>query len=187
MREIKINKLTVNTGSMFSGKSRELQRQGERHTIAGHSVVFITPSMDNRYGEGVVSTHVGSKVKAIPVDVSVSILGSIPQGTQVVCVDEVQFFGREIISDIEILLTEGVSVYVSGLDMDYRGIPFNTTMELMARADVVNKYHAVCEGCGEDAIFSARTSDSTNIVELGEKDIYKPLCRKCWDEVCQNH
>lgn len=187
MRVIKINKLIVNTGSMFSGKSRELQRQGERHKIAGHSVVFITPSMDTRYGESVVSTHIGTKVKAIPVDINVSILGSIPRGTQVVCIDEVQFFGREIISDIEILLKEGVSVYVSGLDMDFRGVPFRTTMELMARADEVHKFHAVCDRCGEDAIFSARTSDSTNIVELGEKDIYKPLCRECWDELCQNH
>lgn len=179
MREIKINKLIVNTGSMFSGKSRELQRQGERHTIAGHKVAYITPSMDKRYGEGVVSTHKGTKVPAIPVDINVSILGSIPDGTQVVCIDEVQFFKGEILTDILLLLEEGVTVYVSGLDMDFRGEPFPTTMQLMAHADEVHKYHAVCEGCGEDAIYSVRTSDGTDVVELGEKDKYVPLCRKC--------
>lgn len=179
MREIKISKLEVNTGSMFSGKSRELQRQGERHTIAGHKVAYLTPSMDDRYGEGVVSTHKGTRVPAIPVDINESILNSIPYGTQVVCVDEVQFFKGEIVEDILFLVEGGVTVYVSGLDMDFRGEPFPNTMQLMARADKVHKYQAVCEGCGEDAIHSVRTSDGTEVVELGEKDKYVPLCRKC--------
>lgn len=175
------SKLIVNTGSMFSGKSTELQRQGERHIIAGHDVIFLKPDLDTRYGKNVIVNHKGDKVVAKPIPIDDNIRNYISPEKQVVLIDEVQFFDTGIILDIARLLEQGKAVYCSGLDMDFMGEPFEVVANLMAMADEVNKFHAVCSSCGEDAVFSAKlNSDSSQRVELGEKDKYKPLCRECY-------
>lgn len=173
-------KLIVNTGSMFSGKSSELIRQGERHVIRGDKVVYIKPDIDNRYGESVICTHKGNSVQAHSVAVDEDVRTYIDKHTQVVLIDEVQFFNERIIDDVWNLLKEGKIIYVSGLDMDYLGQPFNVVQGLMAIADEVNKFHAVCLHCGDDGVHSARLSGSSNVIEIGEKDKYIPLCRSCY-------
>lgn len=174
-------KLITNVGSMFSGKSTELQRQGERHILAGHEVVYIKPDIDDRYGEEYISTHKGVRVQATPVPIDGDIREYISEKTKVILIDEVQFFDGRIVNDIWTLLEKGVHVYTSGLDMDWRGQPFETVQGLMAIADEVHKFHAVCSHCGADAVHSAKLeSNNTQRVELGEKDKYIPLCRKCY-------
>lgn len=176
-------KLVVNTGSMFSGKSTELLRQGERHLIAGHKVVFIKPQMDTRYSASEIVNHKGDKVTAIPVPIDGDILQYVPYDTNVVLIDEVQFFGSTITYQIETLVQNGVTVYCSGLDMDFEGKPFYIVSRLLALADEINKFHAVCSNCGQDAVYSAKLDNSSHSrIELGEKDKYKPLCRKCYYE-----
>lgn len=179
-------KLVVNTGSMFSGKSTELQRQGERHIIAGHNVIYVKPEMDTRYSESAIVNHKGEKVVALPVP-TYDIACYIPEDKQVILIDEVQFFNTCVVEDIKNFLKAGKTVYCSGLDMDFKGEPFEVVANLMAIADEVNKFHAVCSHCGVDAVFSAKLeSNSTQRVELGEKDKYIPLCRDCYYKFMKN-
>lgn len=174
------SRLVVNCGGMFSGKSTELMRQGERHMIAGHNVVFVKPLIDNRYSNDEIVNHKGQKVQAINIKhgkellVTPSILKA-----DVVLIDEVQFIPK-VVESIKDLLTINKMIYCSGLDMDYKGDPFEAVACLMAMAEEINKFHAVCNNCGEDALFSHKTIESNQRIELGEKDIYIPLCRKCY-------
>lgn len=173
--------LVVNTGSMYAGKSTLLLSQGEKHCKAGQRVLYIKPSLDTRYSVNKIVTHDGESVEAVRVSGEDSIL-SIPDIREynVVLIDEVQFFSLKIIEGVNVLLDKGVTVYVSGLDMDFLGRGFKTTMELMARADKVNKLKAVCECCRAEATHSYRVSKGTSLVELGEKESYIALCRKCY-------
>lgn len=174
------SRLVVNCGSMFSGKSTELMRQGERHMLAGHQVVFIKPMIDDRYSKDEIVTHKGQKVKAINIHDGKELLSnkSILKA-DVVLIDEVQFIPN-VIESIRYLLLIDKMIYCSGLDMDFKGEPFETVAYLMAIAEEINKFHAVCNDCGEDALFSHKLTDSNERIELGEKNIYIPLCRKCY-------
>lgn len=176
-----MSRLVVNVGGMFSGKTSELQRQGERHLLAGHTVIFLKPTIDDRYSKSEIVTHIGAKVKAVCVGKGESITDHVDiEKVDAVLIDEVQFFDKGIVWDIWYLLKKGIQVYCSGLDMDFTGDGFETVKELMACADVVQKFHAVCEDCGADAVITAKRTDSTKLVELGSKETYKPVCRKCY-------
>ncbi|OMI07682.1 thymidine kinase [Bacillus paralicheniformis] len=176
-------KLVVNVGGMFSGKSSELQRQGQRHILRGHKVLFLKPRIDNRYSEDEIVTHDGRRVKAVNVDVAGDdFLDIVSKDVDVVLIDEVQFFEDKLISLIDNLLVNGIRVYCSGLDLDFDGKPFGITPLLMAKADEVKKLHAVCDRCGEDAWVTPRKNDNKETIQLGEKDEYFPLCRKCYYE-----
>jgi thymidine kinase len=175
-------KLIVNVGGMFSGKSTELQRQGTRHILRGHKVTYIKPKLDNRYSEDELVTHDGRKVKAMNVGTDDYFVNRIPVDTDVVLIDEVQFFTETLLEVIDALLVGGTRVYCSGLDLDFEGNPFGITPLLMAKADEVHKLHAVCDKCGNDAWVTPRISQDTEKVKLGEKDDYFPLCRACYYE-----
>lgn len=178
-------KLTVNTGSMYSGKSSELLRQGERHLLAGHKVVFIKPAIDLRYAKDEIVTHTGARVGAIRVR-GIDRIDTMAQVVEadVVLIDEVQFFDIWLSNQIMELVARGKNVYVSGLDMDFMGEPFGLTADLMARADVVNKFKAVCAGCGADATYSGKNAKASKRkrIELGAKELYIPLCRECFSK-----
>ena len=179
--------LTVNTGAMFSGKSTLLISQGEKHLKAGQRVLFIKPALDNRYSETEVVTHDGIKVPAISLDVNGAI-SSIMRSFEydVVLIDEAQFFSPRICNGVWWLISQGIKVYASGLDLNYLGDGFETMNELMAMADKVNKLKGICEKCGSDSIITGKKSfiedeeDSGNIIDLGSEDKYIPLCRSCW-------
>jgi thymidine kinase len=177
-------KLVVNAGGMFASKSTALIAQGKRHLLAGHKVLFVKPDMDNRYAEEEIVTHDGQKVDAIKVGTYQTLFAFIPTAeADVILIDEVQFFDWNMVQDIEALLKRGKVIYVSGLDMDYTGTPFHITAHLMAIADEVNKYKAVCSICGEDSYVTAKTSGSNDRVELGSQDKYKPVCRPCFNKL----
>lgn len=178
--------LVVNTGSMFSGKSTLLISQGEKHLKAGQRVLYIKPKFDDRYSEDEIVTHTGVTVPAMNIETHQQLKGLVnPAEYDVVLIDEVQFFTKRIVNSIWWLLSEGIKVYASGLDMDFLGDGFETTKELMAVADKVNKLKAVCEECGEDAVLTGKRAlyddgYSADVVQLGAKETYKPLCRKCY-------
>lgn len=174
--------LVVNVGGMFSGKTTELQRQGERHLRAGQRVIFVKPALDTRFSKSEVVNHNGYRVRAIRIDTGKHLDEYInPEEVDVVCIDEAQFFDKKLINSVWWLLSKGIKVYASGLDMDFMGEGFPTTMELMARADEVQKFHAVCECCGADATFTGKRTTSENKIELGAKETYIPLCRSCYE------
>lgn len=175
---MKQGKLILNVGGMYSGKTTKLLQQGERHILAKEKVVYVKPIIDIRYSESEIVNHNGLKVKAIPMEqdrIDIRVIGH-----DVILIDEVQFFDKKVVDDVLALLRKGKTIYASGLDMDFKGQGFEITKELMAIADEVIKLKAVCEICYEDAIYSKRLSDDGELVELGSKDKYIAVCRKCF-------
>jgi len=174
--------IEVICGSMFSGKTEELIRRLKRSIIADQKVVVFKPKIDTRYSEEEVVSHDSHSINSIPVASSAEIIRKA-KGAEVVGVDEAQFFDEGLVDVVQELAGRGVRVIVAGLDMDYRGKPFGPMPTLMAIAEYVTKVHAICVRCGDLAHHSHRLSKSDNLVELGEKDIYEPICRHCFNEL----
>lgn len=175
--------LVIECGSMFSGKSDSIRRKGKRYKFAQKKVVFVKPDLDNRYDEFSVTTHNGDSVPAISVDIHSSLLLiSEIMDADIVLIDEIQFFKDQLVEDIVQLVEKGKRVYGAGLDMDFKGNPFSITSHLMSIADEVNKHHAVCTSCGEDAYISHKKIQNDKLVELGHSDLYEALCRTCYQE-----
>ncbi|MBE0673519.1 MAG: thymidine kinase [Bacteroidales bacterium] len=171
--------IEVITGSMFSGKTEELIRRLRRALFAGQKVEIFKPGLDVRYSETRVVSHDEKSVQSTPVDNASSIL-LLSGDAHVIGIDEAQFFDESIVDVCNSLADRGVRVLVAGLDMDFHGNPFGPMPRLMAIADYVTKVHAICVKCGNLALYSYRKSDEEKVILLGEKDIYEPLCRKCF-------
>ncbi len=166
-------------GSMFSGKTEELIRRLKRAEFAKQSVEIFKPQIDTRYHEEEVVSHDSNSISSTPVPSSSNIL-LLANNTDVVGIDEAQFFDEELISVCNQLANQGARVIVAGLDMDYTGQPFGPIPGLMAIAEYITKVHAVCVECGNLAQYSHRFSGGDSLVELGETESYKPLCRSCY-------
>ena len=177
---IKSGCIEVICGSMFSGKTEELIRRLKRAQFANQKIAIFKPAIDNRYSDVDVVSHDLHSITSTPVDVPVKMLG-IPDDVQVVGVDEAQFFDDSIVEVVQTLANRGVRVIIAGLVTDFLGKPFGPMPALMAIAEDVQKVHAICVKCGSLANHSHRLSASTNLVELGEKDVYEPLCRQCYN------
>ncbi len=178
-------RVEVICGSMFSGKTEELIRRMKRAEFAHQKVEIFKPSLDTRYSEEDVVSHEGTSIPSTPVDSSTSIL-LMAGDTQVVGIDEAQFFDEGIVDVCTELARRGVRVIVAGLDMDFTGKPFGPMPALCAIADDVSKQHAICVRCGALAYVSHRIVAGDKQVMLGEKEEYEPLCRHCYHEATKN-
>jgi thymidine kinase len=167
------------TGSMFSGKTEELIRRLRRAQFAGLRVEIFKPSLDNRYSETRVVSHDEKSINSTPVDNASSIM-LLAGDVDVIGIDEAQFFDNSIVDVCNSLADSGIRVLVAGLDMDFMGKPFGPMPALLAVAEYVTKVHAICMRCGNLAQYSHRKSNEAQVVLLGEKDIYEPLCRACY-------
>jgi len=173
--------IEVICGSMFSGKTEELIRRLKRARFAKQKVEIYKPKVDHRYHESDIVSHDQNAIPSIPVDASSNIL-LLSFDVDVVGIDEAQFFDRGL-SDVCVqLANQGVRVIVAGLDMDFSGKPFGPIPDLMSVAEFVTKVHAVCMDCGELAQFSYRTVENKDVVMLGERESYIPLCRSCYTQ-----
>lgn len=173
-------RIEVICGSMFSGKTEELIRRMRRAVFANLETAIFKPAIDVRYSDCDVVSHDAKALRSMPVHSSSEIPGKAGDA-KVVGIDEAQFFDDGIVEVVQQLAGRGVRVIVAGLDMDYLGKPFGPMPALMAVAEDVQKVHAICLRCGDLAQYSHRLSDSENLVELGEKDIYEPICRACFN------
>ncbi len=173
--------IEVITGSMFSGKTEELIRRLRRAQFAGLRVEIFKPSLDNRYSETRVVSHDDKSIVSTPVDNATAIL-LLAGDVDVVGVDEAQFFDNSIIEVCNQLADTGIRIIVAGLDMDFLGKPFGPMPALVAIAEYVTKLHAICVRCGNLANYSFRKSDDAQVVMLGEKNLYEPLCRNCYNK-----
>ncbi len=171
--------IEVVTGSMFSGKTEELIRRLKRAIIARQKVEIFKPSVDFRYAENKLVSHDENFIRSTPVDNSSNIL-LLSGEVDVIGIDEAQFFDNGLVDVVVKLANMGIRVIVAGLDMDFKGVPFGPMPGVMAVADHVTKVHAICAICGSIAQFSHRISDQDQLVLLGEKDVYEPLCRNCY-------
>jgi thymidine kinase len=178
-RSESVGSIEVICGSMFSGKTEELIRRLKRAQIAKLQVEIFKPKTDTRYDENAVVSHNFNTIPSTPVESSSAIL-LLGANTQVVGIDEAQFFDEELPSVCNKLANKGIRVIVAGLDMDFSGKPFGPLPAIMAIAEHVTKVNAVCVCCGSPALYSYRTVASEERVLLGEKDSYEPRCRSCY-------
>lgn len=172
-------------GSMFSGKTEELIRRLRRAVIAKQRVQVFKPALDDRYHLEKVISHNGLDFEARPVASAGEIGDELAEDTTVVAIDEVQFFEPEIVDLCESLADEGRRVICAGLDTDFRGMPFGPIPDLMARAEEVDKLHAICVVCGEEASRTQRLIDgrpaalNDPVVLVGASEVYEARCRRC--------
>jgi thymidine kinase len=177
--------IEVITGSMFSGKTEELIRRLRRAEIARQKVEIFKPAFDTRYSSTEVVSHDEQAIRSTAVDNSATIL-LLSGDVDVVGIDEAQFFDIGLIEVCNRLADTGIRVIVAGLDMDFKGLPFGPVPSLMACAEDVTKLHAVCMRCGNLAQYSHRLSGTKELLLLGEKETYEPLCRECYYDSNKN-
>ncbi|AIF69731.1 thymidine kinase [Palaeococcus pacificus DY20341] len=181
--------LEVITGPMFAGKTTELIKRVERQIFAKRKAALFKPAIDNRYSENHVVAHNGLKYEAfvIPTDEEgVRQIYEITkrEGFEVIGVDEVQFFPISIVEALNTLADEGVYVIASGLNLDFKGDPFEVTRELLVRADNIVYLTAICTICGAPATRSQRLIDGkpaprdSPIILVGGQEAYEARCRR---------
>jgi thymidine kinase len=170
----------VIVGSMFSGKSEELIRRLNRARIARQKVQVFKPKIDARYSVEEIASHSGQKHLSRPVTTSEELMSQIDPETQVVGIDEGQFFDSGLVAVVNELADSGKRVIVAGLDQDYTGKPFEPMPQLLSIAEFITKTHAICVKCGSTANYSQRTVESDERVEVGASDKYEARCRKCF-------
>ncbi len=171
--------IEVVTGSMFSGKTEELIRRLKRAQIAKQHVEIFKPAIERRYDELNIVSHDANQIPSTPVPSSSNIL-LLGNGVDVIGIDEAQFFDDQLPYVCETLANNGTRVIIAGLDMDYLGKPFGPMPMLLAIADYITKVHAICMICGDLANHSFRTTHDEELIVLGEKESYIPLCRSCF-------
>ncbi len=177
--------LEVVCGSMFSGKTEELIRRAKRAVIAKQKVQVFKPSVDTRYVHERVTSHSGANFQAAPVVEAADILKNLDEDTEVVAIDEAQFFDWSIAEVCNELANRGLRVIVAGLDMDFRGEPFGPMPILMAQAERVNKLQAICQQCGAPASRTQRLIDGRPaayddpVILVGAEEVYEARCRVC--------
>ncbi|MBN2494498.1 MAG: thymidine kinase [Deltaproteobacteria bacterium] len=172
--------IEVICGSMFSGKTEELIRRLRRAQIARQRVIIFKPRLDNRYHAEQIVSHNDQRMESIPIDRASEILERLPEGVEVVGIDEAQFFDAELVGVCETLADRGIRVIVAGLDQDYRGEPFEPVPQLLAVAEFITKNLAICVRCGNPANRSQRIAASEEQLLVGAADSYEARCRRCW-------
>ena len=173
--------IEVIVGCMFSGKSEELIRRLRRAQIAKQRVQIFKPTIDTRVSAQDIVSHSEMRIPSMPVASSRLLLEQVQPDTEVVGIDEGQFFDLELPMVCNTLADRGVRVIVAGLDQDYLGKPFEPMPQLLAIAEYITKTHAVCVVCGEPANYTQRLVQSRERVLVGAQNAYEARCRACFD------
>ena len=181
--------IEVICGCMFAGKTEELIRRINVLSYARKNILVFKQKIDDRYSTTEIASHAGSKVPCIVISEAKEILDHVNYDTDVVAIDEVQFFDEDVVDICEYLADSGLRVMVAGLDKDFRGEPFGVLPDLLTRAEFVTKLTAVCAKCGAPATRTQRiingkpASFNDPIVLVGAKEAYEPRCRHCHEIV----
>jgi thymidine kinase len=173
--------IEVVCGCMFSGKTEELIRRLKRAKIANQKVAIFKPMLDTRFDEVNIVSHDENSIHSMPVK-SATDIPLLVADTEVVGIDEAQFFDESLPQVCEDIANRGIRVIIAGLDMDFAAKPFGPMPLLLARAEYITKVHAICVRCGNLASYSYRLSDIDSTVLLGAKNHYEPRCRTCFIE-----
>jgi thymidine kinase len=170
----------VIAGSMFSGKSEELIRRLRRAKIARQKVQVFKPELDSRFSDGQIVSHSEMRHESANSRSATEILAKVDPDTEVVGIDEGQFFDNDLVDVANKLARRGVRVIIAGLDQDYTGKPWEPMPQLLAIAEYITKTHAICMKCGQPANYSQRTFESEERVAVGAADKYEARCRMCF-------
>ena len=172
--------IEVITGSMFSGKSEELIRRLRRAKIARQKVQVFKPEIDIRFSQDHIVSHSEMRHESRAVQSARELLASVERGTEVVGIDEGQFFDNELVDVANELAQRGLRVIIAGLDQDYTGKPWEPMPQLLAIAEYITKTHAICVRCGQPANYSQRIFESEERVAVGASNMYEARCRRCF-------
>ena len=172
--------IEVIAGSMFSGKSEELIRRLRRAKIARQRVQVFKPEVDTRYSHDHIVSHSEMRHESSVVRTAAELLAQVRPETDVVGVDEAQFFDNELVAVANELARRGKRVIIAGLDQDYTGRPFGPMPQLLAVAEYITKTHAICVRCGQPANYSQRIVPLEGQVVVGAADAYEARCRRCF-------
>ena len=172
--------IEVIAGSMFSGKSEELIRRLRRAKIARLKVQVFKPEIDVRYSHDHIVSHSEMRHESRVARSASEILAQVEPDTQVVGIDEGQFFDDDLVEVANTLAHRGLRVIVAGLDQDYTGKPFEPMPQLLAVAEYITKTHAICVRCGQPANYSQRIVEVEGQVVVGAGDAYEARCRRCF-------
>jgi thymidine kinase len=168
----------VIVGGMFSGKTEELIRRLRRAEYARQKIQVFKPVIDTRYSVGEVCSHNQNTIQSLPIPSAHQIWDYLKAETQVVGIDEGQFFDHDLVKVVETLAERGLRVIIAGLDTDWQAKPFEPMPTLMAIAESVTKQHAVCVVCGATASRTQRTGNVDGQVVVGAHDLYEARCRE---------
>ena len=173
--------IEVICGCMYSGKTEELIRQLKRCEIAKQNYRVFKPTIDDRYSEFAITSHNQESMDAVVIDDVFEIYEHITHETQVVGIDEAQFFADEVVDIARKLADNGRRVIVAGLDTDWRGRPFGPMPQLLATADLIRKQYAICTSCGESATRTQRVVRNEEDILVGSFKMYEARCRRHFD------
>ena len=166
---------------MFSGKTEELIRRLRRAAIARKGVQVFKPSLDNRYAESEIVSHSDVRMESLSISSAAEILTSLKPASQVIGIDEANFFGQPLVDVVNQLANYGKRVVVAGLDTDFLGRPFPPIPDLLATAELITKTLAICMQCGNPANHTQRLVDSNELILVGAGGAYEPRCRFCFE------
>ena len=172
--------IEVIAGSMFSGKSEELIRRLRRARIARQKVQVFKPDIDIRFAHDHIVSHSEMRHESSAVKTAAELRQMVANETEVVGIDEGQFFDNELVEVANDLAHRGLRVIIAGLDQDYTGKPFEPMPQLLAIAEYITKTHAICMRCGQTANYSQRTFESDELVAVGAGGMYEARCRRCF-------
>lgn len=173
--------IEVVCGPMFSGKSEEVIRRLRRAMIARKRVQVFKPALDRRYSDDEIVSHADSRMKSEVVDAAAGILARLDWRTQVVGVDEANFFGLELVTVAQQLADSGKQVIIAGLDTDYMGRPFPPMPDLLCLAESITKTLAICMRCGNPAKHTQRLTGGEDLIVVGAAGAYEARCRRCFE------
>lgn len=173
--------IEVIVGSMFSGKSEELIRRLRRVQIARQRVQIFKPAVDTRYSDAHIVSHSELRIPSESAATAAELLARVQDDTEVVGIDEGQFFDAELPAVATTLASRGIRVIVAGLDQDYLGKPFEPMPQLLAVAEYITKTRAICMVCGNPANHTQRLVGNRARVLLGAQGTYEARCRRCFD------
>lgn len=171
------------TGSMFSGKSEELIRRLRRGVYAKQKVIVFKPTIDNRYHKEKIVSHNGNAIEAINITEAKEIEQHDLSDVDIIGIDEIQFFDRTVVDIAQDLAKKGYRVITAGLDMDFKGEPFDPVPEMLAVSEHITKLQAVCAVCGASSSRTQRLIDGRPakyddpIIMVGANESYEPRCR----------
>jgi thymidine kinase len=170
----------VIAGAMFSGKSEELIRRLRRAKIARQKVQVFKPDLDSRFSDDHIVSHSEMRHESSRVRSVAELLKTLEPDTEVVGIDEAQFFDNELVEAANQLAKRGMRVIIAGLDQDYTGKPWEPMPQLLAIAEYITKTHAICMKCGQPANYSQRIFESEERVAVGAAGMYEARCRRCF-------
>jgi thymidine kinase len=172
--------IEVIAGSMFSGKSEELIRRLRRAKIARQKVQVFKPDVDSRFSRDHIVSHSEMRHESSNIRSAEEVLAKVEPDTEVVGIDEGQFFDNALVDVATQLAKSGMRVIIAGLDQDYTGKPWEPMPQLLAVAEYITKTHAICMKCGQPANYTQRTFESDERVAVGGEGMYEARCRRCF-------